>query len=182
MLRRRIVHIVASLVISSFALSCEQNQIARPDNNSPTFYGYWIPDSIHWESTNSGNPDMDTVQRFASFKFLHFGSKGQFEIWATTMAYPRVKYDSIIFEFEPGVDISSGAWSQTDGEIKVKYKWIYSEFADPDKKPIDDTIHFTPNQNDTTMIFQHKAYRKTVLFDKASLKKMNAYRNEAGIP
>jgi hypothetical protein len=166
----------------AFLFSCNTQSGNKHLKDDPSFYGYWIPDKISWKSTNSGHLDMDTVQRYASFKMLHFDRNNNLEVWAATFSYPRVKYDSIIFEFEPGVDIYHGTWGIFQNKIQVDYKWIYSGFDKPDKLPINDTISIFYSDRDTILTFQHKAYKKTYRLNDFSLRKMDAYRNEAGLP
>jgi hypothetical protein len=168
--------------ILGFFICCNSPSGSRPLRYDPSLYGYWIPDSIIWKSTNSGHLDMDTVQRYASFKMLHFDSSNHIEIWGATFSYPRAKYDSIIFEFEPGVDIYHGTWDIVQDKIQMNYAWVYSGFGKPDKLAINDTIGISYSGSDTLLTFQHKEYKKTQRLNNFSLRKIDAYRNEAGLP
>jgi hypothetical protein len=163
-------------------VSCEMQNKQNTPKDDPSLYGYWIPDSVTWESTNSGHLDLDTTQRYANFKMLHLDSANNFEIWGTTFSYPRVKYDSISFEFEPGVDIYQGIWDIAQKDIHINYRKVYSPSGKKDSTSTAGTIGISYVNNDTLLIFENKTYKKTYRLDNFSLRKMDAYRNEAGIP
>lgn len=150
-----------------------------PSPAASTLSGYWIPEKISWKSPHSGNPDIDSVVRSAYFKVLCFDSAHRFSTFATTINYPR-RYDSLIFEYEPGVDVSGGIWNEQDqGKVTVNYRLLYSGYEKQANAPMMvDTLQTGPA---SSLLFEKVPYVKTTRFDAASLRKIAAYRSEAGV-
>jgi hypothetical protein len=143
-----------------------------------TLLGYWIPEKINWESPHSGSPEIDTVVRSAYFKVLRFDLPNRFSVFATTVNYPK-RYDSLIFEYEPGVDVYSGTWRKVGGKRIFNYRFVYSGY---EKKPNEVTVVDTAQAGTGgTLLFDKVRYVRTTFFDAASLKKIAAYRVEAGL-
>ena len=163
--------------ISAF-ISCRSGETNGNAKADPSLLGYWIPENIHWQSPNSGNPEIDTVVRSAYFKVLRFNQTDRFSVFVTTMNYPK-GYDSLIFEFEPGVDIYSGTWTKNGERVIVNYRFVYSGYeTKTDEAMVLDTV-----QAEATgcLLFDAVRYVRTTRFDAASLKKIEAYRREAGV-
>jgi len=140
--------------------------------------GYWIPQKITWKNPHSGSPEIDSVVRSAYFKLLSFDPSHRFSIFATTMNYPK-RYDSLIFEYEPGVDVYSGTWTQAEGSVIANYRLVYSGYEkQANDAMITDTLPLGPAGS---LLFEKLRYVRTTRLDAASLRKIEAYRAEADI-
>jgi hypothetical protein len=139
--------------------------------------GYWIPEKINWRSPHSGDDQIDKVVRSAYFKILRLDTPNRLSFFAATMNYPK-GYDSLIFEYEPGVAVYCGTWKEEAGMLIVNYQLVYSD----DEKKTDEAM-----ESDTvrigmprSLLFDTVNYIRTTRFDAASLKKIDAYQAEAG--
>jgi hypothetical protein len=164
-------------VISVF-LSCRSGETHGNAKADSTLLGYWIPEKINWKSPHSGSPEIDTVVRSAYLNVLHFDPPNRFSVFVTTVNYPK-RYDSLIFEYEPGVDIYCGTWRDEGGKMIVNYRFVYSGY---EKKPNEAAVVDTAQAGTGgTLLFDKVRYVRTTFFDAASLKKIEAYRVEAGM-
>src|SRR5258708_1014897 len=166
-------------IISAF-LSCRSGEGETHGNakTDPSLLGYWIPEKINWQSPNSGNPEIDTVVRTAYFKVLRFDPPDRFSVFVTTMNYPK-RFDSLIFEFEPGVDIYYGTWKEYGKKVIVNYRFVYSGYEKKTNEPmVLDTVHADATGS---LLFDTVRYVSTTHFAAAILHKIDAYRREADV-
>src|SRR5260221_2563637 len=163
--------------ISAF-ISCRSGETHGNAKADPSLLGYWIPENVHWQSPNSGNPEIDTVVRSAYFKVLRFDQPDRFSVFATTMNYPK-GLDSLIFEYEPGVDIYYGTWKENGKKVIINYHFVYSGY---EKKTNEAMVLDTVQAEATgSLLFDTVRYVRTTRFDAVSLKKIEAYRREADV-
>jgi len=137
--------------------------------------GFWIPDSINWLVPESGLPEIDTVIRYANFQTLYFDKENRFYIFQSTQNLPK-NYDSLVFESEPGISLYKGEWDFIDStNLMVDYKFKKGSFK---KRAFKDTISVVYEGNIIRLFFNETTYKRTYLYDKQSMQRMEAYKTE----
>jgi len=140
--------------------------------------GCWIPEKIDWRSPQSGDAQIDKAVRRAYFKVLCLDAPDRFSVLAATVNYPK-GYDSLIFEYEPGVEVSGGTWRKEGGKLVVNYRLVYAgDEKKNDEAMVTDTVRVDMPY---TLLFDSVPYIRTRRFDAASLRKIAAYQAEAGL-
>lgn len=168
-MRTIILFIIISVFVSCYPSS---HKIA---GDSKLLEGYWIPDSISWLSPESGEPGIDTIIRYANFQTLCFDKENRFYVFQSTQNRPR-NYDSLIFESEPGISLYKGEWHFIDStNIMVNYKFKEGSFK---KGTFEKTLNIVDNGTAKSLFFNGNTYKQTYLFDKQSIRKMDAYKAE----
>ncbi|QEC79312.1 hypothetical protein [Mucilaginibacter ginsenosidivorax] len=157
--------LIIFLVVSTL-LSCYRRP-NKATGASGVIEGYWIPDNIKWLSPKSGDVSIDTIVRYANFRTLCFDNENRFYIFQSTQSFPK-KYDSLIFESEPGISLYKGKWRFVDsGKIMLSYKLKKESFK-----------LIIPIDTTKKLFFNGVIYKRTNLYDKQSKRKLDAYKGE----
>lgn len=160
------------LLISLFCCNSSHKRI-----DTDTFFGYWIPEKINWEKPNSGIEDIDHSVRLANFKTLYFDESFIY-IYNSIQGSP-VKNDSLIFEFEPGIEFWKGKWRiLNSAQIEIRYRLIHTPFkgGNSNYSWITDTLHFSHQEK--KLFFDDSDFVKTSLYNDYSCNKIQKYQWE----
>lgn len=165
------------LILVVQIMSCSEKQETKKTAQSLdlNLLGYWTPKEISWKHPNSGNVNIDTTIRYATFNIIHFGEDERLEIFKSTNSYPK-GYDSIIFEYEPGINIYEGKWTAVYDSIIAVYRQTYSQFDRVSESLTKESWYYV--KANPTVILGGIEYEQNKLLDRKSLEKINAYRDE----
>lgn len=154
-------------------ISCSRDKKILTEDEK-LFIGYWVPKKINWLKPDSGDKQIDSLVRYADFTTLCF-SENQFDLINSTNSY-SLGYDSLVFEFEPGIMLFRGKWEVKDSLILIEHRLKFSAQYPTGKnsESVRDTLVITPDKSE--LIFNGEHFIKTVIYAKASADKIEAYR------
>ena len=171
--------IIISLVITLFAISCQNNQGNVPMEQTAQYLrGYWIPQKIKWGGDDMNSNDTGDVFRIAAFRTLCFENSNKFIYFVSTQRRPQNYNDSIIFAGEPAFNVFGGSWqSINDTLLKIDYKPIEYNINPPDKRERHEQIKIL-FQEDTLLLFENELYHRTYKYDKISQQTIEGYKKQ----